>query len=198
MICLRSGHISDGHRLASLIFSAAPVLLPYLFNGEEQALDYIFRASQRSDGQYSAIRHQVACDKVQAVGSITLWDDTLPQSYHAHTLKSLRDFLTPDQITHLVLTNEEIKKVFQAPLVHQLCLGHLAVMNQYRGMGIGKKLIAYAILKAKRAHKTQLVLDVDSNNDDAVSFYLGLGFIITGKTAFIDTKQIFYSMQYAI
>ncbi|MFT4653705.1 MAG: ribosomal protein S18 acetylase RimI-like enzyme [Patiriisocius sp.] len=197
MIELRSGaDIADSMGLASLIFSSAPVLLPYIFTSKKQALDYIEKASQRSDGQYSAARHQVAYEGANAVGSITLWDNTLPQSFHTHTLQSLRDFLTPNQITHLVFTNEKIKEVFLAPLDHQLCVGHLAVMEKYRGMGVGKKLIAYAILQAKRRRKTQLILDVDSNNDEALSFYSGLGFMLITRIEFTYTEQVFYRMHY--
>jgi GNAT superfamily N-acetyltransferase len=184
MIELRSGaDIADSMGLASLIFSSAPVLLPYIFTSKKQALDYIEKASQRSDGQYSAARHQVAYEGANAVGSITLWDNTLPQSFHTHTLQSLRDFLTPNQITHLVFTNEKIKEVFLAPLDH-------------RGMGVGKKLIAYAILQAKRRRKTQLILDVDSNNDEALSFYSGLGFMLITRIEFTYTEQVFYRMHY--
>ncbi|MFT6268131.1 MAG: ribosomal protein S18 acetylase RimI-like enzyme [Alphaproteobacteria bacterium] len=196
MIGLRWASIADGQPLSSLIFSSAPVLLPYLFKGRAQALDYIFKASQRSDGQYSAARHQIACEGSNVLGSITLWDNNLPQSFHSHTLQSLSDFLGPNQIAHLVITNERIKKVFLAPLDHQLCVGHLAVIEKYRGMGVGKKLIAHAIVQAKLRDKTQLILDVDSNNDDAVSFYLGLGFMLIKSNEFIYTKQTFYRMQY--
>lgn len=198
MIALRQGVKTDADVLATLILSSAPVLLPYLFKGQEQAINYIYHASQQPDGQYSAMRHQLAVDGARAIACITLWDDELPSAFHTNTLQSLKQLLQADQLMHLLDTNDIIKQVFLAPLSHQLCIGHLAVLNDYRGLGVGKKLIAHAISQAKMHSKTQLVLDVDSSNDEAVSFYNGLGFILIQSTQFRATKQVFYRMQFTL
>lgn len=196
LISLRAGDKNDSEALATLIFASAPVLLPYLFKGQKNAIDYILQASQQPDGQYSAVRHQLAVDGVKAIGCITLWDNQLSPSFHSYTVKSLTKFLLPDQIIHLLATNDIITKVFLAPLSHQFCIGHLAVLEEYKGLGVGKKLIAYAILQAKQYNKSQLVLDVDSSNDEAISFYTGLGFLLKQTTQFSPTNQAFHRMEF--
>jgi len=198
VITLRAGEKAEANALARLILSSAPVLLSYLFSGPENAVRYMSLAGGQVDGQYSAARHQVAVDGTQVVACITLWDNQLPVSFHSFTVQSLSRFLTPEQITHIVYANDIITHVFQAPLNHQLCIGHLAVLNKQKGRGIGKKLVAYAMLQAKSQHKSQLVLDVESTNDEAVSFYTGLGFILMQSNYLNLTKQTFYRMQFTL
>lgn len=196
MILLKQGRAEDAKSLANLVLSSAPILLPYLFGDKHQALQFIQRAGEREDGQYSASRHHLAFDKDKAVASVTLWSNSLPASFHHHTLKCLSDFLHADQIAHLVSTNDYIAKVFLPPSDTQLCVGHLAVLEDYQGMGIGKKLIAHSLQVAKRQGKKQLVLDVDANNEQALSFYLGVGFNVQTKASFLPTSQEFLRMYY--
>ncbi len=198
MITIRKGLMPDGDALATLIFSSAPELLPYLFGSEQAARTYIAQASQRPDGQYSVYRHQVAEQGDDVVGCMTLWDNQLSVLFNQHTLQSLVDLLSEHQVKHLVSINNNIAQVFRPPASNQLCIGHLAVMPIYRGLGVGTKLIAYAIKRAKASSKNQLVLDVDSKNDDAISFYLGLGFEILNSTDFTPTDQCFYRMFYRL
>jgi ribosomal protein S18 acetylase RimI-like enzyme len=198
MIGLRQGKASDHHILTDLILSSAPLLLPYLFNGEQNARDYIFNASQQSDGQYSAVRHQVAVDASSVIACMTLWDNDLPASFHQKNLSSLRKFLTDEQIKHLLKSNAQIEKVFPGPSEEQLCIGHLAVQEHAKGRGIGKKLIAYAISQAKLRGKNQVVLDVDRDNEEALSFYQGLGFVMASSVEFLPTQQVFYRMHYQL
>ena len=198
MIALRAGTELDANVLAPLIFSSATILLPYLFKGHQSALKYILHAAKQPDGQYSARRHQLAINSNKVVGCITLWDDQLPKSFHSYTLKSLTQFLQAEQIVHLLDNNKLITSVFLAPQSHQLCVGHLAVAKTDRGLGIGKKLVNYAIMQAKKYNKTQLVLDVDSTNAEALSFYNGLGFIRQNSTFFAPTEQRFHRMLFTL
>ncbi len=198
MILTRQGEVADSSALSQLIFSTAPVLLPYLFGSNHDAKRYIHDASEMEDGQYSAFRHHVAYDDTTVVGCITTWDQQLPDSFYYHTEKSLTELLTNHQIMHIVEANEHIANVFLPPTNEQICIGHLAVLPHYRGMGIAKQLMAYAIEKAYLAKKTHLVLDVDAANEDAVCFYLGFGFVMKKETVFLPTKQTFYRMQYTL
>ena len=72
------------------------------------------------------------------------------------------------------------------------------MLEKAKGQGIGKKLIAYAIAQAKRRRKSQVVLDVDRDNEEALSFYQGLGFVIASTQEFAPTQQCFYRMHYQL
>jgi ribosomal protein S18 acetylase RimI-like enzyme len=201
MVELKEGRaLGDGTSavFASLVFSSAPTLLSHLFGSKTLALDYITKASQEVDGQYSSFRHCLAYSENELIGCITLWDNALPSSFHAHTLKSLKDFLSPNQIAHLIETNDEITQVFLAPQDYQLCIGHVGVLETFQGNGVGKKMIDHAMLKAKLRNKAELVLDVESGNAHAIRFYTHLGFEQKGASYYSGTEQTFYRMSYVL
>lgn len=199
MVSLRKGSASDALSLAPLILSSADLLLPFLFKGEEQALDYLYAACSKQDGQYSAYRHDLVIGQNEDIcGCITLWHHDMSAQFKQATVKSLQDCLSAIQVSHLLAVNPQLNEVFAAPQVHELCIGHLAVLHQEKGQGIGKKLIAHAIKQAKFLSKTSLVLDVDGANDEACSFYDACGFVPTKSTEFSPTEQVFLRMQYAL
>ncbi|WP_258103597.1 GNAT family N-acetyltransferase [Marinoscillum sp. MHG1-6] len=55
-------------------------------------------------------------------------------------------------------------------------LAKMAVKPEMRGMGIGKKLIQYAIKKAKATGKTKLVLESSRKLENAIGLYRNTGF----------------------
>jgi len=55
-------------------------------------------------------------------------------------------------------------------------ISNIAVYSQYRGKGIGKKLIFEAEQKAKIIGAKRVVLDVEKENISAVNFYRKLGY----------------------
>ena len=63
---------------------------------------------------------------------------------------------------------------------------YLGVSKPYRGRGIGRQLMSYALSEATRRGGSRLFLAVDDRNDPAVRLYHGLGFrATTRKVAFI-------------
>lgn len=53
------------------------------------------------------------------------------------------------------------------------------IHREYRGEGIGKKMISWAIDRARKRGAHVLQLTTDKQRPDAVTFYSGLGFIAT-------------------
>lgn len=200
MISIRKGSSQDAAQLAPLLLSSAPELLPFLFQSEHQALQYILNASESDNGQYSAAMHYVA-EGMLAKGllaSVALWHSDMGQAFERATVHSLKAYLTGAQIQHLLVVNPLLSEVFKPPSAQELCIGHLAVREDVRGKGIGKKLIAFAIKQARLLNKTSLVLDVDDSNEAAISFYYGCDFVVTKKTIFSLTQQTFLRMQYSL
>lgn len=215
MIELRGGHPKDTKQLASLVFDSAPVLLPYLFGGDSQALGYIQQAMYQEDGQYSAKRHIVAFGELESstkamfnnkslanndaiFGCITLWHDGLREAFHQQTLSSLSSFLSDKQLRHLVAINPSLMQVFVAPSAEELCIGHLSVKPVHQGSGVGKKLIAYAIKQGENFAKKRLVLDVDADNSRAIHFYQSCDFVQEASSEFSPTQQRFVRMSYTL
>ncbi|MDG1814641.1 MAG: GNAT family N-acetyltransferase [Glaciecola sp.] len=204
MFILRQGQVSDAHPLNHLILASEPTLLPAIF-GENQAVKtFLAHALVQPDGQYSAQRHQVIVmrdgetHQERVVGSMTLWADELDDEFLHHTLDAIAHSCSKEQIKHIGRLNPFLQEVFLPPKTEQLALGHLSVLEDYQGLGLGKKLIAYVIRQAKLRGKQQVVLDVDCDNEQAVSFYLGCGFIATTKASLEQTGQTFSRMVYTV
>ena len=60
----------------------------------------------------------------------------------------------------------------------KLHIVNIAVHPDYRKKGVGKKLIEFAIKKAKKAHKNEIYLEVRKTNKIAQALYSKLGFEI--------------------
>ena len=58
-------------------------------------------------------------------------------------------------------------------------LDYIAVLEEYRGMGIASRLFDKLIIEASRC--LNITLEVRCDNDRAISFYLKKGFKIVGK-----------------
>jgi ribosomal protein S18 acetylase RimI-like enzyme len=198
MISVRRGESTDADELVSLVLQSAPILLPYLFGSHKETRLYMSQAMLRPDGQYSAGRHWVAVANTKPMGCITLWDAQMPEQFHAQTLASLASVLNPQQLAHLVKINPTLSKVFTAPTINELCIGHLAVAPAVQGSGVGKKLIDHAINQAKILAKPRLILDVDISNDQAVNFYRACQFTETSEQHFEPTQQTFLRMTYIL
>ncbi|XP_062019338.1 uncharacterized protein LOC133735907 [Rosa rugosa] len=63
----------------------------------------------------------------------------------------------------------------------------LGVLAPYRGIGIGKKLLNHAFELCAKQNISEIYLHVQTNNDDAISFYKKFGFEIT------ETIQNYYT-----
>lgn len=209
MIGLRKAFHKDSTQLALLILESAPVLLPYLFGGKQATLDFLHAASLYDDGQYSANNHLVAVGQLQflnevqikddhAIACMTLWNNKQPLSFQKQTIQSLLDLLSEPQLKHLSDSNAELEKVLIPPMQDELCVGHLAVSKPYRGLGIGKKLIAKAIQNARQQAFSKLVLDVDADNHQALSFYRACDFVEKYERKFMPTKQTFIRFEYRL
>ena len=204
MFILRQGQVSDAHSLSTLILASEPTLLPAIFGDNPAVKSFLAHALTQLDGQYSAQRYQVIvmrdseAHQEQVVGSMTLWTDDLGDAFLHHILNAIAHSCSKAQIEHIGRLNPFLQAVFLPPKTDQLALGHLSVFEDYQGLGLGKKLVAYAIRQAKLRDKQQVVLDVDCNNEQAVSFYLGCGFIATKEAVLEQTGQTFSRMEYTV
>ncbi len=66
---------------------------------------------------------------------------------------------------------------------------HLAVAENARGMGIGKRLCSYWISANSEDAKTRFALWVQRQNERAISLYKSIGFVHNGKTTLSLIKR---------
>jgi ribosomal protein S18 acetylase RimI-like enzyme len=89
-----------------------------------------------------------------------------------HTNATLYEFWEDNKLIGIaaVYENRDIKK--------PAYLTNLSVVEKENGKGIGKKLMDVAIESLKEKEYTELLLEVQKNNDNALRLYRQLGFAI--------------------
>jgi ribosomal protein S18 acetylase RimI-like enzyme len=70
-------------------------------------------------------------------------------------------------------------------------LAHIAVLPEYEGRGLGRKLLQRAEDKAREAALPKLTLTVDSDNARAIRLYTRAGFNITSTIALEPLRRRF-------
>ena len=79
-----------------------------------------------------------------------------------------------------------------------LYIAEIAIDEDYRGKGLGTKVLLHVIKKAKEKKFKRVVLDVDLDNKGAIKLYKSLKFRIFNKKTFkfINKKRQMYNMEY--
>jgi GNAT superfamily N-acetyltransferase len=187
---------AEADQLAALVFQSEPILLSYLFGGEENCLAFLRYACARSDGQFSAGRHWGVSDANNTesqvlLGACTTWYFPMSDVFQHETLEALKGFFNVKQLGHLLINREALDLCFAGPTSEQLCLGHLAIIPSARNLGLASSLIAFAKRKAQKMNKSALVLDVEKSNRAALNCYLSAGFNVVSENHFLPTEQCF-------
>jgi N-acetylglutamate synthase-like GNAT family acetyltransferase len=181
---IRQAHQSDAYTLAQLVFSSAPDTLSATFdiNVEFSAINFLRSSFLIPDGQYGYANHWVAEVDNQVVGCLCPWHSDLLSSFHQATLTQLADFYGIAYAISVVQASQVLQDCIPRPEKHEWCIGHFAVLAQYQKQGVGTALLKLMQQQALTSSKLVLSLDVDCDNDHALNFYLGQGFVAINKS----------------
>ena len=119
-----------------------------------------------------------------AVGSLIAYDGRRYQQLRHRTWDSLWDDMDKDYLS----------KVEAEARDGEFYLDSMAIRPEYRGMGIGRMLIEYAIEKGKRLGCTYSSLLVDKNKPKLEAYYQTMGFERFGEMEFFGHD--YYRMRY--
>ena len=103
------------------------------------------------------------------------------KSDRCSTRKSLRhSILSPHQFVYIAQTNgKNCGALFLILYKKQIKVYSIAVLKEYRGMGVGKELIDHAVFMADQLGMSSVSLEVDLGNTALVHWYESLGFVST-------------------
>ncbi|MBN1621708.1 MAG: ribosomal protein S18-alanine N-acetyltransferase [Endomicrobiales bacterium] len=65
-------------------------------------------------------------------------------------------------------------------ILNEAHLTNLAIHPEYRGMGLGRKLLAYVINNVTQQDIEKILLEVRESNEAAKRLYISMGFNVTG------------------
>lgn len=166
-ITIREGVPTDAPFVASVVMMAIGGDATHPFHGIVNEL------SARDDAQYSYCNALVAEVDGCVAGAIV--------GYDGARLHELRE---PLQRLFVERTGEEIK-IEEETSAGEFYLDSFAVSPQYRGLGIGSRLLVAARDRAFSAGFERVGLLVDFENPRAEKLYASLGFVRVNATTFL-------------
>lgn len=117
--------------------------------------------------------------------------DILPESYFTQLLESdLSSVMiieeNVDVVAYLIIRTIETPNIAILKKRKYVFIDDLGVMEAYRGQGLGKKLINYALEFCKKIEASSLELSVWDFNESAIAFYEQLGMKTKSRRMGID------------
>lgn len=79
---------------------------------------------------------------------------------------------------HGVMYNQSGQAIATGRLLSDGHIGRIAVLQNYRGLGLGKQLLAQLMVRAKEQGHTEVVLSAQLS---ALAFYEKAGFVVTAE-----------------
>lgn len=134
-------------------------------------------AAGMPDSQYSYSNALIAEIDGIPVGAAIGYDGGNLESLRKRTLEAIHRY------------NPDLRIVDNETEDGEFYLDSLAILPQYRSMGIGRKLIDATIKKARSLGHRRIGLLVDFENPDAERLYLSLGFSRVGTRPFFGHQM---------
>ena len=182
---IRPATQEDAIIIAKLI-NLAMIEITYQFIGKEdenEANDFIAHFVRQNNNQYSYENIYVIASDKEIIGQICLYD--------GGKLQALRKPIL-DKIKQDFKINYQAADETQAGEIY---IDTFAVLPNYQGQGIGKKLLEFAIDKVVKQDRKTLGLLVDNDNPAAKRLYERLGFNVVNEVEIFGKKM--EHMQYA-
>jgi len=175
-------------RLADLIWTVDERLMTFLF-GSPDDWHRLFSIDWRAhDGICNHNRSVVAEDGNEIKGVIIGYSaDIVEQLFETTLTRWLKDE-TPAKGKHLEEAFNKMDRLFPHPMEGSFYILDLAVDVNARKLGIGRKLMDWAVSQAKQHGLSALELDVDADNP-AVDFYRRLGMYVEVETLVPELSQ---------
>ncbi len=114
----------------------------------------------------------------------------LKKNYHGRLFE---DHIEEPRVFAAVLNKEQVGwiELGYDKWNNRMRVWEFLVKEEYRGRGIGKSLMDQAVRTAKEKGARMLVLETQTNNSDAIGFYLSFGFEFIGlDTAAYSNEDI--------
>lgn len=84
------------------------------------------------------------------------------------------------EVDDRIVGNTDLRRQRHRDVLHVGRLG-IAILNEYRGMGLGKLLVETALERAERLGMTLVTLEVYASNEAALGLYRSMGFKELGR-----------------
>lgn len=185
---VRKGRAEDAEDFSNLILLSAPDLFPLLFTSDAgKVMENLFKQSRNLFSFEHTYFIEVAG---KSVGMTLGYDGGQRRREELRTgllvVKYLKWSLFA-KIFHLIKALSKVGKIAE----NEYYISNIAVYPKFRRLGLGAKLLLEIEREARKAGSSKIVLDVETSNETAFSFYEKRGYITERETRFKINKKIF-------
>ncbi|MCK4309110.1 MAG: GNAT family N-acetyltransferase [Candidatus Atribacteria bacterium] len=188
-IITRKGRAEDAQDFSHLILLSAPTFFPQLF--ASNAVEVIRNLFQQPGNLFS-FEHSYFIEVNSKRAGMVLgynWKQKRREELYTGLLlvKYLKWSLF-SRIFYLLKAQNIVGKVAE----NEYYLSNIAVYPEYRGLGLGTKLLLEIERESRKTGSNKIVLDVDTSNERALKLYERLGYIIEKRApCFKINKETF-------
>jgi len=163
----RAGKIEDCPQLAEFIYIASDDVVEFLYHEliPGQTPVQILAGNLAADYDYHTFRDAIVAECEQKIIGMSL---SYPSHFHRIS-DGMKSFFPEERLNH-------IKNIFVSRVENSFYIDTLCVARDFRGKGVGSKLISLTREKAQHQKINTLSLIVLADNTDAQKLYKNLGF----------------------
>lgn len=181
----RPAQAGDAGAVTALMYSASPRLYDFIYQtAQSSALDYI--AYEFSSGRgfcgHRAISVGVVDGRVVATASY--YDAAQEHWLTLGTIGNVIRYFGPLRAWPVLLRARHTGSVMKPPDRGEWYLANFGVHPDFRGRGLGSRLLKREIARARQSGVRAIVLDVDRTNPGAEALYARLGFQVVRDEVF--------------
>jgi len=173
---IRKANAGDAEIVAFLLFDSGPEAFQYVFNtGGKTALDFLNYSFREKGGEFGHGCHSCILldDTIIGIGAEFSGENAI--SFLWHNAKQIVLFYGW-RAAGVIFRGLKVERVLVPPKKNVHYIAHLDISENYRGKGMGTKLIEHFIENSKMLNRRLLELDVAVTNPEAKKLYTRLGF----------------------
>ncbi len=181
MIELKPSKKEEVEVAVPLIYSSGPPTFEYVFkNKQVVAPDFLKYAFVREGGEFSYQNHYSLYQDGQMVGIGSVFNAkeasafTIVDALNIFRFYGLKSFPT-------IKFGLKVEKMIKLPKGNEIAIAHLGIAREFRGQGLGTKMMDLLKERANKTADSYWVLDVSEENLKAKALYDRLGFKTTQK-----------------
>ncbi len=182
-ITIRPARPEDAELLAPLVYSSGPAAFDYVFKHrtDVDAIEFLTRSLKTPDGEFGYDCHWAVELAGEVVGAGAGFTGEHPVGYMISALKRILGTYGLVAGSGVIVRGLRMESMVKPPKGAEYCVAHLGIRPDFRGKGLGDRLIRHLLDQARSRKSPVAVLDVSVENPRAQALYERLGFVVTAE-----------------
>lgn len=184
-IAIRRGRTEDSQHFSDLAMFTGPELLPYLLGSAVR--DLLKKSFQHERNCFSFEHTHFLEVNGEIAGMSLAYSYGKKKEEQQHTAEVISTYLDPSTFTEIP-DSEKLGSILAQVTEGDYYVSNMAVYPELRRLGFGTKIFEVIEEEARAAGSQRMVLDVETDNTEAVKLYKRLGYSIEKQSPIVETR----------